>query len=154
MEVLGLPPEDIINASTRKRLFFDSRGSPRCITNSKGRKRKPGSKTIAAALRCNDNLFIDFVSQCLEWDPKKRITPDEACRHEWLQPSTSSTYIHAKQMRDRSQHESPTSKTHPLTPNSAVLPEIKMSSAKVLMTTSMNAKQLTRDRSKGGLLYF
>lgn len=46
--------------------FIDSRGNPRTVTNSKGRKRKPGSKTIAQALRCNDTLFIDFVSKCLE----------------------------------------------------------------------------------------
>ena len=46
--------------------YIDSRGVPRCITNSKGRKRKPGSKTLSQSLRCNDTLFIDFVSKCLE----------------------------------------------------------------------------------------
>lgn len=49
------------------RLFTDSRCVPRCVTNSKGRKRRPGSKTLSQALRCNDSLFIDFVSKCLEW---------------------------------------------------------------------------------------
>lgn len=66
MEVLGVPPEDLINTATRKRLFFDSRCSPRNITNSKGRKRKPGSKTLSQALRCNDTLFNDFIGRCLE----------------------------------------------------------------------------------------
>lgn len=84
MEVLGPPPDEIINVATRRRLFFgefpriiwksviqydniaDSRGNPRCITNSKGRKRKPGSKNLAVALRCNDPLFINFISRCLE----------------------------------------------------------------------------------------
>ncbi|CAG9798917.1 unnamed protein product [Chironomus riparius] len=91
MELLGTPPDELINQATRRRLFFDSRGVPRCITNSKGRKRKPGSKTLSQSLRCNDTLFIDFVSKCLEWDPKKRMTPDEAIHHEWLQPSSSSS---------------------------------------------------------------
>jgi len=47
--------------------FSDSKGNPRCITNSKGRKRKPGSKDLATAIRCNDTLFVDFISKCLEW---------------------------------------------------------------------------------------
>lgn len=66
MEVLNVPPEDVINQASRRRLFFDSRGNPRCITNSKNRKRKPGSKPLAQALRCNDPVFVDFVSRCLE----------------------------------------------------------------------------------------
>lgn len=142
MEVLGLPPDDIINASTRKRLFFDSRGSPRCITNSKGRKRKPGTKSLATALRCNDNIFIDFVSQCLEWDSKKRITPEEASRHEWLQPnSTSTSFLYGKNIR--SQRDSPKQKSQVLTPNS-VLPDIHISSK-----TVVNSKTVTRERTKG-----
>ncbi|XP_054282230.1 dual specificity tyrosine-phosphorylation-regulated kinase 4-like isoform X2 [Macrosteles quadrilineatus] len=91
MEVLGVPPEDVIMNASRRRLFFDSKGNPRCITNSKGRKRKPGSKDIATAIRCNDKLFVDFITQCLNWDAKKRMTPDDALRHEWLKSSSSST---------------------------------------------------------------
>lgn len=30
------------------------------------------------------------------WDPKKRMTPEEAVRHEWLQPSSNSSYNHNK----------------------------------------------------------
>ncbi|XP_026284517.2 dual specificity tyrosine-phosphorylation-regulated kinase 4 isoform X3 [Frankliniella occidentalis] len=89
MEVLGTPPDHIVGNATRRRLFFDTYGNPRCITNSKGRKRKPGSKDLAMALRCNDKMFVDFVSQCLQWDSKKRMTPDEALRHEWLVSSSS-----------------------------------------------------------------
>jgi dual specificity tyrosine-phosphorylation-regulated kinase 2/3/4 len=89
MEVLGPPPDELVAAATRKRLFFDSRGNPRCITNSKGRKRKPGSKNLSIALRCDDPLFIDFISRCLEWNAKRRMTPDEALRHEWILSGTS-----------------------------------------------------------------
>ncbi|XP_056644515.1 dual specificity tyrosine-phosphorylation-regulated kinase 4 isoform X1 [Diorhabda sublineata] len=84
MEVLGPPPDDLIYVATRRRLFFDSRGNPRCTTNSKGRKRKPGSKNLAMVLRCNDPMFIDLISKCLEWNPKKRLAPDEALRHPWV----------------------------------------------------------------------
>ncbi|XP_055595375.1 dual specificity tyrosine-phosphorylation-regulated kinase 2 [Uranotaenia lowii] len=130
MEVLGVPPDDLINTATRRRLFFDSRGIPRCITNSKGRKRKPGSKTISQALRCNDTAFIDFVSKCLEWDPKKRMTPEEAARHEWLQPSASSTYVSSKSSKENNNdsHQlgfmQKLQRSQPLTPNT-ILPEIK-----------------------------
>uniref|UniRef100_A0A182T4B2 Protein kinase domain-containing protein n=1 Tax=Anopheles maculatus TaxID=74869 RepID=A0A182T4B2_9DIPT len=96
MEILGVPSKEIFQLATRKRLFFDSRGVPRCITNSKGRKRKPGSKTLSQALRCNDTVFIDFVSKCLEWDPHKRMTPEQAARHEWLQVSASKAYFGSK----------------------------------------------------------
>nr|XP_023018192.1 dual specificity tyrosine-phosphorylation-regulated kinase 4-like [Leptinotarsa decemlineata] len=84
MEVMGPPPDELISVATRRRLFFDSRGNPRCVTNSKGRKRKPGSKNLAMVLRCNDPMFIDFISKCLDWNSKKRMTPDEAQRHPWI----------------------------------------------------------------------
>ncbi|KAL3282774.1 hypothetical protein HHI36_005941 [Cryptolaemus montrouzieri] len=90
MEVLGTPPDELIAAATRRRLFFDSQGNPRCVTNSKGHKRKPGSKTLQIALRCNDHTFIDFLSGCLQWNPKKRMTPDEALGHSWIQSLSSS----------------------------------------------------------------
>ncbi|XP_033610241.1 dual specificity tyrosine-phosphorylation-regulated kinase 4 isoform X3 [Cryptotermes secundus] len=89
MEVLGAPPEDVIMNASRRRLFFDSKDNPRCITNSKGRKRKPGSKDLGTTVRCNDTLFVDFISKCLEWDAKKRLTPEDALHHEWLQSSSS-----------------------------------------------------------------
>ncbi|XP_063231512.1 dual specificity tyrosine-phosphorylation-regulated kinase 2 isoform X2 [Bacillus rossius redtenbacheri] len=85
MEVLGPPPKEVVANASRRRLFFDSKGNPRCVTNSKGRKRKPGSKDLALAIRCNDPVFVDFVARCLEWDAKKRLTPEEALRHEFLQ---------------------------------------------------------------------
>lgn len=91
MEILGLPPEDLIANATRRRLFFDFRGKPRCITNSKGRKRRPGTRSLSQVLPCSDRLFVNFVRGCLEWDPAKRMTPDEAAQHEWLQLSSTSS---------------------------------------------------------------
>lgn len=92
MEVLGLPPKVLISVARRRRLFFDSRDAPRCITNTKGRKRTPGSKSLAQILHCQDRYFIDFLQRCLEWDPAERMTPDEAAHHEFLQPSSSSRH--------------------------------------------------------------
>ncbi|KAH8287883.1 hypothetical protein KR018_006030, partial [Drosophila ironensis] len=92
MEVLGLPPKVLISVARRRRLFFDSRDAPRCITNTKGRKRTPGSKSLSQILHCQDRYFIDFLQRCLEWDPAERMTPDEAAHHEFLQPSSSSRH--------------------------------------------------------------
>ncbi|XP_022911658.1 dual specificity tyrosine-phosphorylation-regulated kinase 4 isoform X2 [Onthophagus taurus] len=112
MEVLAPPPDDIIAAATRRRLFFDSRGNPRCTTNSKGRKRIPGSKSLPLVLRCNDHLFIDFITRCLEWNPKNRMTPDEALRHEWIQSATSSSSNHHHKSNDLRHSQSEASVTH------------------------------------------
>ncbi|XP_037308142.2 dual specificity tyrosine-phosphorylation-regulated kinase 4 isoform X2 [Pungitius pungitius] len=84
MEVFGMPPNDFVQSAARRRLFFDSKGNPRNITNSKGKKRRPNSKDLSATLKTNDALFLDFIKRCLTWDPTKRMTPDEGLQHEWI----------------------------------------------------------------------
>ncbi|XP_067861455.1 dual specificity tyrosine-phosphorylation-regulated kinase 4 isoform X2 [Heptranchias perlo] len=87
MEVFGIPPAEIIQTSQRKRLFFDSKGFPRNVTNSKGKKRRPNSKKLASILKTNNVLFLDFLNGCLMWNPEQRLTPDEAMEHKWIQES-------------------------------------------------------------------
>lgn len=107
MEIQGVPNKYLIEKSTRKKLFFgkrfsmtnglsavwklnrvpsftDSYGNPRIGPNSKGKKRRPGSKTLAQALKCTDEPFLDFVSKCLEWDPEKRLNPEQGLAHPWI----------------------------------------------------------------------
>ncbi|XP_073724755.1 dual specificity tyrosine-phosphorylation-regulated kinase 4 isoform X1 [Misgurnus anguillicaudatus] len=84
MEIMGLPPNDFVQTASRRKLFFDSKGNPRNITNSKGKKRRPNSKDLASVLKTNDRLFLDFIRRCLVWDPTKRMTPDEGMQHEWI----------------------------------------------------------------------
>lgn len=43
----------------------DSKGNPRNVTNSKGKKRRPNSKDLASILKTNDPLFLDFIKRCL-----------------------------------------------------------------------------------------
>ena len=62
----------------------DSSGRPRCITNSKGRKRRPATRDLLTAIKTNDLMFLDFIKQCLQWDPKKRLSPDDALHHAWI----------------------------------------------------------------------
>ncbi|XP_056908708.1 dual specificity tyrosine-phosphorylation-regulated kinase 4 isoform X1 [Takifugu flavidus] len=84
MEVLGMPPNDFAQSASRRRLFFDSKGNPRNVTNSKGKKRIPNSNELSTALKTTDPLFLDFIKRCLTWDPTKRMTPDEGLQHEWI----------------------------------------------------------------------
>lgn len=84
MEIFGLPSTSLLAEAQRRKLFFDSKGNPRCITNSKGRKRRPGTKELPAAVKTTDGQFLNFLCRCLEWDPSQRMTPEEALQHEWI----------------------------------------------------------------------
>ncbi|RYP11857.1 hypothetical protein DL765_007574 [Monosporascus sp. GIB2] len=84
MEVFGPPEKHLIEKSTRKKLFFDSMGKPRLTVSSKGRRRRPSSKTLQQVLKCDDEPFLDFLGRCLRWDPDRRLKPEEAIRHEFI----------------------------------------------------------------------
>lgn len=103
IELLGMPPESLLNKSKpcRVKQFISSKGFPRyCATellpsgkivllggkSLRGKPRgPPGSRTWSQALGgCDDANFFNFVRRCLEWDPKDRMTPSMALRHPWL----------------------------------------------------------------------
>ncbi|XP_068443106.1 dual specificity tyrosine-phosphorylation-regulated kinase 2 [Clinocottus analis] len=101
MELLGMPSQKLLDASKRAKNFVSSKGYPRYCTVTTlpdgtavlnaGRSRRgkvrgaPGSKDWSAALKGGDDpLFLDFLKQCLEWDPALRMTPSQALRHPWL----------------------------------------------------------------------
>jgi dual specificity tyrosine-phosphorylation-regulated kinase 2/3/4 len=84
MEIFGPPEKHLIEKSSRRKLFFDSLGKPRVTVSSKGRRRRPSSRTLQSALKCDDEAFLDFLTQCLRWDPEKRLKPDQAIQHEYL----------------------------------------------------------------------
>lgn len=84
MEIFGPPEKHLIEKSSRKKLFFDSLGKPRVTVSSKGRRRRPSSKTLQQALKCDDDAFLDFISRCLRWDPERRMRPEEAVQHEFV----------------------------------------------------------------------
>ncbi|KAH7380315.1 hypothetical protein DE146DRAFT_761048 [Phaeosphaeria sp. MPI-PUGE-AT-0046c] len=84
MEIFGPPEKHLIEKSSRKKLFFDSLGKPRVTVSTKGRRRRPSSKTLQQALKCDDEAFLDFISRCLRWDPERRMKPDEAMQHAFI----------------------------------------------------------------------
>lgn len=101
IELLGMPPKKLLDISKRASYFISSRGYPRycsqtilpdgstILKGSLSRKGKirgpPESKDLSKTLKgCDDPLFMNFITQCLEWDPEQRLTPATALRHNWL----------------------------------------------------------------------
>lgn len=104
MEIIGVPDATIVNRASRRKTFFgewcgscgsrvscissyertDSTGSPRPFINGKGKRRRPSTRTLAQVLKCNDELFVDFIGKCLTWDPDRRLKPGPAMRHPWI----------------------------------------------------------------------
>ncbi|XP_046882036.1 dual specificity tyrosine-phosphorylation-regulated kinase 3 isoform X2 [Hypomesus transpacificus] len=101
MEMLGMPPQKILEQAKRAKNFINSKGHPRycgantlptgatVLTGARSRRGKmrgpPGSKEWSSALKgCEDPTFTDFIKKCLDWDPSSRLTPAQALRHPWL----------------------------------------------------------------------
>lgn len=84
MEVKGVPPRSMIVVATRRRVFFDDDYRPIQAANSKGKLRHISSKKLNQMMQCEQNDFVDFIDQCLEWKPEKRMTPEEAFKHPWI----------------------------------------------------------------------
>ncbi|EGN96122.1 hypothetical protein SERLA73DRAFT_141318, partial [Serpula lacrymans var. lacrymans S7.3] len=122
MEVLGAPDKEFVNRSSRKRIFFDNSGAPRPVVNSKGRRRRPGTKSLAQVLRCSDDDFVDFIARCLVWDPERRMKPQTAMQHAFVRagrrgkitnptPSTAKTLLSSSSLSgNRNKHLTETPK--------------------------------------------
>ncbi|CAN0310687.1 unnamed protein product [Lampetra fluviatilis] len=81
MEVLGLPPDDLVKAAPRGNEYFESDKQPKMF----GCIRVPGSRPLCMLLAKYGPEFVDFISSCLQWIPALRMTPEQALAHKWLQ---------------------------------------------------------------------
>lgn len=101
IELLGMPPQKLLDQSKRSKNFISAKGYPRyCLAETledgriilgsgssrQGKERgPPGSKNLKKALKgCDDPLFMNFLCGCLEWDPEVRMTPAAALKHSWF----------------------------------------------------------------------
>jgi dual specificity tyrosine-phosphorylation-regulated kinase 2/3/4 len=116
MEVFGPPEKHLIEKSTRRKLFFDSMGKPRLTVSSKGRRRRPSTKSLQQVLKCDDEPFLDFLTRCLRWDPDRRMKPDEAARHEFLTGQKTSMPTATARMTARNESPMKRSNTTTSTP--------------------------------------
>lgn len=89
MEVLGMPPTEILAKATRLGLFFNSINEPKIEPNSRGKKRVPGGKNLDQILKGADEKMVDLIKRCLEWDNEIRISPIEALEHGWIAENKS-----------------------------------------------------------------
>ena len=62
MEVLGVPPVEVLNKSTKRKIFFDSSNNPRMLPNSKGKIRYPGTKPLAQVLPNAEKCFYELIA--------------------------------------------------------------------------------------------
>lgn len=101
IEMLGMPPKQVLENSKRAKIFFNAKGYPRycsiktledgSVIMTEGFSRRgisrgpPGSRKLKNALNgCDDVYFLQFISECLEWVPEKRLTPEQAFKHSWF----------------------------------------------------------------------
>lgn len=101
IELLGMPPKQVLENSKRAKIFFNAKGYPRycslktledgSVIMSEGFSRRgiargpPGSRKLKNALNgCDDVYFLQFISECLEWVPEKRLTAEQAFKHSWF----------------------------------------------------------------------
>ncbi|XP_075909256.1 dual specificity tyrosine-phosphorylation-regulated kinase 2-like isoform X2 [Petromyzon marinus] len=81
IEILGMPPKEMVERSRNKEHFFDRFGHPLCPAT----KRHPGSIPLHFVLWGCGAQLVNFIRNCLHWDPELRMTPEQALAHGWLQ---------------------------------------------------------------------
>ncbi len=47
-----MPEDYLLELASRRKLFFDADNQPIIVANSKGKKRKPLTKTLKSVLKC------------------------------------------------------------------------------------------------------
>ncbi|XP_078460705.1 dual specificity tyrosine-phosphorylation-regulated kinase 4-like [Lampetra planeri] len=87
IEILGMPPKRMVKKAPRRASFFDPFGKPHWPS----RTRLPGSVPLDHVLQGCGAQLVSFVKCCLQWDPKLRMTPDQALAHGWLQSKDTAT---------------------------------------------------------------
>ena len=86
IQVFGVPPLKVLQKAERKDKFFrEGTNEPlHMIEDADGSLRLPGSRPLAEIIGDGGETFFDFIVQCLNWDPEKRITPFDALQHPWI----------------------------------------------------------------------
>ena len=79
IETIGLPPNGLVSQARRKKLYFDEDRA-----KNKEKYRTAGKRTLVELIGTYDLNFIDFLKDCLEWDPKSRINVTQALEHPWI----------------------------------------------------------------------
>lgn len=90
IDVIGNPNASVLSRSTRKHLFTQFKEENTAVPAPKAevlsqKDKEERLKYIMAKLReVPDPSFVNLISRCLEWDPLKRLTPEDGLNHEWI----------------------------------------------------------------------
>lgn len=92
IDVIGTPNASVLARSTRKNMFTQFKEENTAVPAAQRssdvlsqKDKEERLKYIMAKLReVPDPQFVNLISQCLEWDPVKRLTPDDGLNHEWI----------------------------------------------------------------------
>ena len=90
IDVIGNPNASVLSRSTRKHLFAQFKEENTAVPAPKAdvltqKDKEERLKYIMAKLReVPDPSFVNLIGRCLEWDPLKRLTPEEGLNHEWI----------------------------------------------------------------------
>ena len=82
-ELIGEPPKEFLATARRADNFF-VKGKPILFNPNSIIPQKMRMRTISQVCVTKNPLFIDFISNCLTWDPKKRMTPTQALQHPYI----------------------------------------------------------------------
>jgi len=106
MELLGLPPQKILGSGRNTWKYFDDELMPRplsqswCKTNGLPPK-PPGSLSLRHLLGpAGNGDVVSFVTACLTWDPRDRLSPYQALQHVFV----TGTPDHSFMADNHSQH--------------------------------------------------
>lgn len=99
MQVCGCPPDDFLEKCMNKNEYFTTKNLPTYVKieklcpgayksigyTVKGKPSiKPGSCHIQELIGDSDTNLIDFIKQCLNWHPDRRLSAFQALNHPWL----------------------------------------------------------------------
>ena len=88
MEVMGEPPDSLLQSATKIRSFYTDDGRPKILPSSYS-KRIPGSLPLSRVISTSDATFLNFIESksqldCLSWDPELRLTPETGLVHPYV----------------------------------------------------------------------
>ena len=107
IDVIGMPSRSVLERSTRKGLFsqFKDNAVPAPLEVLTQEQKEERLSYIMNKLRdLPDPSFVNFIGRCLEWDPKKRLSPEEGLQHEWIIKGLPPNILYHNQQRYASNH--------------------------------------------------
>lgn len=86
--IFGEIPRHMIDEARKKKQFFDKNGKMIRSKKSRLRRVKAHSLKLEQALHGEDDQeFINFIEGCLQLDPAKRMSPQDALQHPFIKRS-------------------------------------------------------------------